>query len=120
MRQSLAGADEVAIVRSPADTRLEADPLTVDLYSFGGWLPLPVQLADPAETASAVRRGVEALARRTVHGDWTRPGWNDVRDSLLLERFSVDPRPQRRSIARRRHAELLGELTGGYSGSPAG
>jgi predicted ATPase/DNA-binding SARP family transcriptional activator len=117
LRQSLAGADEVAIVRSPGGYTLRTDPLTVDLYSFRRMVAAARVLLDPAEAASAFDAALK-LWRGEPFTALDTPWTNDVRDSLLLERISVTLDRNDAALRAGRHAELLGELTGAVQAHP--
>ncbi|ORB63145.1 AfsR/SARP family transcriptional regulator [Mycolicibacterium tusciae] len=110
LRQSLGGADDVAIVRSPGGYALQADPLTVDLYRFRRSVEAARALADPAASATAFDAALK-LWRGEPFTALDTPWMNDVRDSILLERFSAMLDRNDAALRAGRHTQLLGELT---------
>ena len=110
LRQSLAGADEVAIVRSPGGYTLQADPMAVDLHRFRRSVEAARALSDPTEAAAAFDTALK-LWRGEPFTALDTPWTNDVRDSLLLERFSVMLDRNDAALRAGRHTELLGDLT---------
>ena len=110
LRQSLAGADEVAIVRSPGGYTLQADPMAVDLHRFRRSVEAARALSDPTEAAATFDTALK-LWRGEPFTALDTPWTNDVRDSLLLERFSAMLDRNDAALRAGRHTELLGDLT---------
>lgn len=110
LRQSLGGAQEVAIVRSPGGYTLHADPMSVDLHRFRRSVEAARALADAAASATAFDAALK-LWRGEPFTALDSPWMNDVRDSLLLERFSAMLDRNDAALRAGRHSELLAELT---------
>ena len=117
LRQSLAGAEEVAIERSPGGYALRADPLAVDLHRFRRMAEAARALADPTESAAAFDASLK-LWRGEPFTALDTPWINDVRDALLLERFSVTLDRNDAALRAGRHSELLGGLTAAVQSYP--
>ncbi|MDG5484114.1 BTAD domain-containing putative transcriptional regulator [Mycolicibacterium gadium] len=110
LRQSLGGADDVAIVRSPGGYTLHADPMSVDLHRFRRSVEEARALVDAAASATAFDAALK-LWRGEPFTALDTPWMNDVRDSLLLERFSAMLDRNDAALRAGRHSELLAELT---------
>ncbi len=110
LRQSLGGAEDVAIVRSPGGYTLHADPMSVDLHRFRRSVEAARALADAAASATAFDAALK-LWRGEPFTALDTPWMNDVRDSLLLERFSAMLDRNDAALRAGRHSELLAELT---------
>lgn len=117
LRQSLSGADDVAIERSPGGYTLRADPLAVDLHQFRRMAEAARALADPTEAAAAFDAALK-LWRGEPFTALDTPWMNDIRDALLLERFSVTLDRNDAALRAGRHSELLGDLTAALQSHP--
>ncbi|MFI5507136.1 BTAD domain-containing putative transcriptional regulator [Mycobacterium sp. NPDC051804] len=117
LRQSFAGTDEAVIVRSPGGYTLQADPMAVDLHRFRRSVEAARALAEPGESAAAFDTALK-LWRGEPFTALDTPWINDIRDSLLLERFSVTLDRNDAALRAGRHTELLGDLTAAVQAHP--
>lgn len=117
LRQSLAAADQVAIERSPGGYTFRADPLAVDLHRFRRMAEVARALADPTEAAAAFDTALK-LWRGEPFTALDTPWMNDMRNALLLERFSLILDRNDAALRAGRHSELLGDLTAAVQSHP--
>jgi predicted ATPase/DNA-binding SARP family transcriptional activator len=116
LRPLLANAS-VQIVREPGGYTLSADALSVDLHRFRDIVTRARAATDPARAATLFDEAL-ALWRGTPFAALDTPWFNDMRDSLEVERFSVAMDRNEAALRAGRHAELLGELTAAVQSHP--
>ncbi|MEE1751391.1 AfsR/SARP family transcriptional regulator [Streptomyces sp. SP18CS02] len=109
LRQALASAAEVRIVRQPGGYLLEADPLSVDLHRFRD-LAARARTADDGQAAELTRRALR-LWRGTPFATVDTPWFSDLRHTLERERLSVELDDTDLRLRRGLHGELLPALT---------
>jgi predicted ATPase/DNA-binding SARP family transcriptional activator len=117
LRQLLADAENVQIVRQPGGYLLSADPLAVDLHRFRHLVGEARAAGDAVEAAALFDRALE-LWHGKPFAALDTPWFNDVRDSLEVERLSVTLDRNDAGLRAGRHAELLGELTAALQAHP--
>ncbi|BBY91107.1 SARP family transcriptional regulator [Mycobacterium gallinarum] len=110
LRHLFADTDEVAVVREPGGYLLSADQLSVDVHRFRHLAARARAVSDSAEAAGLFDAALE-LWRGSPFAALDTPWFNDVRDSLEVERLSVVLDRNDVALQAGRHAELLGELT---------
>ncbi len=109
LRQLLAGVDEVRIGRESGGYVLTADALTIDLYRFRDVVGRARQTADASEAAALFGRALALFRGQPFAGIDTRY-FDDVRDSLDLERLSAVLDRNDAALRAGRHADVLGEI----------
>jgi predicted ATPase/DNA-binding SARP family transcriptional activator len=117
LRQLLAGAGDVQIVREPGGYMLTADALSVDLHRFRHLASQARTTADLADASALFGRALE-LWRGEPFASLDAPWVNDVRTALEAERRSVVL--DRNDVALRagQHAELLVDLVAALHANP--
>ena len=117
LRQLLADAADVQIVRGPGGYVLSADALSVDVHRFRDMAAQARATTDPAAAATLFDAAL-ALWRGKPFAALDTPWFNDLRDSLEVERFSVALDRNDAALRAGRHADLLGELTAALQAHP--
>ena len=117
LRQLLADAADVQIVRGPGGYVLSADALSVDVHRFRDMVAQARATTDPAAAATLFDAAL-ALWRGKPFAALDTPWFNDLRDSLEVERFSVALDRNDAALRAGRHADLLGELTAALQAHP--
>ena len=108
LRQLLADAS-VQIVREPGGYMLSTDALSVDVHRFRDMVARARATADPA-AAATLFDGALKLWCGTPFAALDTPWFNDMRDSLEVERLSAAMDRNDAALRAGRHAEVLGEL----------
>lgn len=109
LRQLFADGD-VQIVREPGGYLVSADAQSVDLYRFRDTVARARATTDPASAAALFDAALE-LWHGKPFTTLDTPWFNDMRDSLELERLSVTMDRNDAALRAGRHAELVGELS---------
>ncbi len=110
LRNLLAGAGDVRIVREPGGYVLTTNALSVDLHLFRHMAAQARAAADPLEAAAFFDKALD-LWRGEPFAALDTPWVNEVRTALEAERLSVVLDRNDAALRAGRHAELLGELT---------
>lgn len=108
LRQLLAEAS-VQIVREPGGYMLSTDALSVDVHRFRDMVARARATADPASAATLFDGALKLWCGKPFAALDT-PWFNDMRDSLEVERLSVAMDRNEAALHAGRHAEVLGEL----------
>lgn len=116
LRPLLADAS-VQILREPGGYMLSADPLSVDLHRCRDMVARARVTTDQARAATLFDEAM-ALWRGTPFAALDTPWFNDMRDSLEVERLSIATDRNEAALRAGRHAELLGELTAAVQSHP--
>ena len=116
LRQLLA-AGGVQIVREPGGYVLSTDALSIDLHRFRDMVARGRRLDDPVQAALLFDQALDLWRGQPFAGLDT--GWfEEVRNSLEVERFSAELDRNDAALCAGRHAELLGELTAALQTHP--
>jgi predicted ATPase/DNA-binding SARP family transcriptional activator len=110
LRQLLADVPDVQILRQPGGYVLTADAHAIDLHRFRDLVADARASADPVEAAMIYANALK-LWRGMPFPALDTPWFNDVRDSLEVERLSVALDRNDAALRAGRHADVLGELT---------
>ena len=110
LRNLLAGAGDVRIVREPGGYVLTTNALSVDLHLFRHMAAQARAAADPLEAAALFDKALD-LWRGEPFAALDTPWVDEVRTALEAERLSVVLDRNDAALRAGRHAELLGELT---------
>ncbi|WFE29299.1 BTAD domain-containing putative transcriptional regulator [Solwaraspora sp. WMMD791] len=119
LRQVLAPADQVRIVRRPGGYLLQVDPTQVDLHLFGQLVRRARAAAAPARTGGtpaaddpvALLTRALSLWRGTPFGTLESAWLDTVRGALVADRLAAQLDLVDLRLAAGGHADLLGELT---------
>ena len=98
---------------------LSTDALSVDVHRFRDMVARARATTDPAAAATLFDGALKLWCGKPFAALDT-PWFNDMRDSLEVERLSVALDRNDAALRAGRHADLLGELTAARAGSPAG
>ncbi|MGE3662174.1 MAG: BTAD domain-containing putative transcriptional regulator [Pseudonocardia sp.] len=106
LRQRLEGVAGVRLSRGPGGYALATDPDRVDLHRFRA-LSTRARAAERPDVAADLFAEALALWRGTPFGAVETPWFDDVRTTLLAERFAAELDRNDAVLAAGRHAELL-------------
>ncbi|MFN2495392.1 MAG: BTAD domain-containing putative transcriptional regulator, partial [Pseudonocardiaceae bacterium] len=109
LRQALAPAGDVGLLRQPGGYVLTIDPMAVDLHRFRH-LVIEAREAKDEDCTLALFEQSLGLWRGGVFATLDTPWLNAVRDILERERFAVELDRNDLQLRRGQHAWLLAEL----------
>jgi DNA-binding SARP family transcriptional activator/tetratricopeptide (TPR) repeat protein len=111
LRQSLAGATDVSIVRQSGGYILNVDPEIVDLHRFRSLIAKARDVTADDNTALTLYEEALSLWQGEPFPTLDTPWFNTIRDSLEKERFTVELERNDLQLRAGRHAQLLAELS---------
>lgn len=117
LRQLFADIGAVQIVRQPGGYMLSTDPQAVDLHHFRDLVVAARAATDDRAAATLFDRAL-ALWRGKPFAALDTPWFNDVRDSLEVERLSIVVERNDAALRAGRDSEMLGELTSALQAHP--
>ena len=117
LRQILAIADTVQIVRGPGGYTLNADAQLIDMHRFRQLAARARAVANPADAVDLFKDALE-LWRGDPFTMFDTPWANELRRSLEAEHFSVRLDRNDAALAVGGHAQLVGDLTATLQSRP--